>query len=901
MFPKFDLRIVLMLVFISFQLNAQTNVSNFKKSKGNYLFFDRFGKEYDIDELRIVKENSLNIKSINSVSTTSCSAGYYNLYFETGSGMEGNTSVEISRRNVICQLFSDLSAFIGSPLNNVGNAARVNIWVRDIANMGVLNPSSNATLGVGSQFFCIPNILNLSGIADNMVYQTILSGKDAYTNVANPLYTGTSNSGNFYHSSIAFNFSNPAFSWHTNLSQVTVSNSYDLYSVALHEFTHALGFGSLINGNGQSKFGSYYPYYTEYDLFLKTQSNIPLIINSTPTCSKYNYAFNSTLNPAILQPGFTSTSSCIVDSTICSLAINYVGSVTQPVYTPDCFAGGSSLSHFEDQCLVPANFTTTPSNNKYFVMSDTYNSGPLYMKRYLKPDERNVLCDLGYNVLTTYGTPANLNEFNYGGTPCAGLQVAGINDGVSSLGYYSYIGALNTPFAISGILANDFNAVSFECLEVIMGSGTLSNTSGTNFTYTPTGATGTHLLRYVPVAANGYKGNITYVFVFVQSGNCNSNACDMINNGGFENGQNCGEINIYSSEIPPPSADCWYSINDLSPDYFVRGCMPSFDPNFTIPIPINPPIDTWSHTPNNRFLGMGSGSQAYSEGLQCQLSSSILPGQSYVLSFWARTTEFTISSGVNTSCYIMFAGSNGLLATYNSPLGSLPLGLSELSCPYIIANNQWNYMSMIITNTTSTVFNYLTVLNPAFTNTFVTGCYVLVDDISLSLINSVSTFSIPVTLCPNQSISDLSTYVSVPGGVFSGTGVSNSLGVYSFNPSTVGTYNIVYTYTNSIGCAVNAICQKTVSTCTGITENNYLQFNIQLFPNPGTGLFHCQVDNEIHNGEIVILNSLGQIVYSQKISKGISRIDLSSFAKGLFHYMVYENKQLVKRERFVIQ
>jgi hypothetical protein len=896
MFPRFDLRIVLILVYISFQLNAQTNSSSFETSKVNYLFFDRFGKEYNINELRIVNEHLSNAKSISSVSTTSCNAGYYNLYFETGSGMEGNTSIEISRRNVICQLFSDLSAFIGSPLNNFGNATRVNIWVRDIANMGVSNPSSNATLGLGSQFFCIPNLLNLSGIADNMVYQTILSGKDAYTNVANPLYTGTSNSGNFYHSAIAFNFSNSTFSWHTNLSQVAVSNSYDLYSVALHEFTHALGFGSLINGNGQSKFGSYYPYYTEYDLFLKTQTNIPLIINSTPTCSKYNYAFNSALDPAILQPGFTSTSSCIVDSTICSLAIYYTGSVTQPVYTPDCFAGGSSLSHFEDQCTVPATFTTTPSNNKYFVMSDTYNSGPWSMKRYLKPEERSVLCDLGYNVLTNYGSIANLTDFNYGGTLCAGLQVAGTNDGISNSGSYSYLGTLNTPIAINGILSNDFNAVSFECLEVIMGSGTLTSTSGTIADYTPN-VTGAHLLRYIPVAANGNKGNITYVFVFVQSGNCNFNACDLISNGGFENGQNCGQLN---HEFPIPLIDCWYNTNDLTPDYLVRGCIPQLSPAYTIPLPFVPPVDTWNYAPNNRAVGLFGGNQGFSEGIQCQLNSGMQPGESYVLSFFARTSGFSIPWGVNNSCFAMFAGSDSLLSSYNTP-ANLPPGLNILCTPYIIANNQWNYMSMVITNTTSTVFNYLTILNPAFTNTFVSSCYFLIDDISLKPINSVSTFSIPGIFCVNQSISDLSSYVSVPGGVFSGIGVSNSLGIYSFNPISSGTYNIIYTYTNNLGCSVDVVCQKTVNVCTNIKENENSYYTIQLFPNPGTGLFQCQVDNEIKNGEIIVMNSLGQTVYFNRINEGINNIDLSSLAKGLFHYMIYENNRLVKQGKFVLE
>lgn len=785
-----------LLLFIIQSIRGQQYFGAAKKKTEKFLFFDKSGNQYNLNDLRVDRVNDPRTKSINTISTTSCNAGYYNLYFETGSGMEGSTSIEIARRNVICQLFSDLSTFINSPLTSSGS--KVNIWVRDIANMGVSTPSINPTLGVGSQFYCVPNIQFISGIADNMIYQTILSGKDAYTNVAPPLYTGTSNGGNYYHGALAFNFLNPSFSFHTNLSLQNPTNDYDLYSVALHEIMHALGFGSLIDQNGQSKFGSIFPYYSRYDQSLKTQANVPLIVNTTTLCSMYNYTFNPILSASILQPGFTSTSSCTPDSTICGSAINYDGSVTQPVYTPDCFSSGSTLSHFEDQCQVPASFTVTPSNNKYFVMSNAYKPGPVYMKRYLKPEERSVLCDLGYNVNTTFGLSSNLNYFNYGGSACSGIQVAGINDGITSSGSYTYLTGLNTPIILTGLLGNDFNASVFECLEVIDGTGTLSTSSGTIATYTPA-SYGAHLLRYVPVSTLGNRGNITYVFVFVTNGTCTPSSCDLINNGGFEFGVNCGQLWL---DTPLPLMDCWYKFNDQTPDFFVRGCIPNIAA-FTVPTTYTPSIDTWNNVPNNNFLGLAAGYGGYSDGVIGQLSSGIQPGASYQLNFVARTTDFF--SNVNSSCYVMFAGSNNLSVPFGSPLNSLPIGQIELNRTFIPANNQWNFFSTIITNTTTTIFNYLTVLNPAFVNTLVPICDFLIDDVSLKQINSLSTFTVPSSLCPNQIIPDLSIYAPSPGGNFTGTGVTYSLGLYSFKVPSPGVYNIYYSYGSCLNMSIATV------------------------------------------------------------------------------------------------
>lgn len=157
--------------------------------------------------------------------------------------MEGTSTAETDRRNVICQVFSDISAFIGSPLTTNGLNNKVNIWVRDI---NAVTTNTNSTLGLATGFYCAPILNNnISGIVDNEIWKTIHSGVDSYTNVVPPvnIFGGTSSSGGtYYHGMMSFNFTG-VFNWNTNMGLTTIpSGDYDLYTVALHEITHALGF-----------------------------------------------------------------------------------------------------------------------------------------------------------------------------------------------------------------------------------------------------------------------------------------------------------------------------------------------------------------------------------------------------------------------------------------------------------------------------------------------------------------------------------------------------------------------------------------------------------------------------------------------------------------------------------
>jgi len=83
-----------------------------------------------------------------------------------------------------------------------------------------------------------------------------------------------------------------------------------------------------------------------------------------------------------------------------------------------------------------------------------------------------------------------------------------------------------------------------------------------------------------------------------------------------------------------------------------------------------------------------------------------------------------------------------------------------------------------------------------------------------------------------------------------------------------------------------------------ITRENYL---VSLYPSPNNGSFVLKVDNEIKNGELIILNSIGQKALHQKIIRGENSIKNTGFPSGLYHYILLQNKQKINSGKFVIE
>ena len=837
-----------------------------QSTPGGYfdVVFDRFGKRYSLDEIAVYNKTRQRAAGKTSRTTsgstyapttlyTGCTPGYFRIYLEAGCGMDlyATDATEAANLGVLCQVLTDISGFIPSPCTASGQT--VNIWVRGGLATG---------LGVATPFFNIPHSFTKTGITDNTVWETLNSGVDAFKSIAPPVTTsgggttGTAGSAIYFHGSIALNFGG-SIAWHNDMHTTPAAGESDMYTVILHEMMHIMGFCTLIDYNGRSVFDMYnappalaqYQYYSRYDLHLQTMSSVPLIIDSSASCNMYQYSFNAAAAAtpgAILSPGGTAgcpagfyTGGGETDSTVCTTAIPYLGGWGSqiPVYTPACYEKGGSLSHFDDQCYAPSGFCPlcATTNGEYFVMSNSSpntalggysaTTNPGVMKRYLTPEERQVLCDIGYPVSTTFGNAANLNDHTYSGAACPGSQVVGFNDGITDTGTYAFSTTSGVSVQISGpslgttLLDNDraagatmssITGTSFKCLQVVTGSGTVNIDSGgvgSNVFYTP-GVTdfGVQLLRYIPLNASGVEGNITYVFVFVGNLNCIPNACNLVTNAGFEDLLIPGSYGLNL-----PGENCWSEVNGvamlIAADSLSVGAYYAWQlPNYYyflngIPHPLSAPD-------NNYYVAFWDGRDAgagtwLSSSIQEQLPAPLDSGQQYTISFWAllggptgvtptdpaySSLTGTISPWVgvdtalagtisNSPTHLQFAIGHTypVIGSTYVTAGYMPAGFDLLAEFNIVSNNfLWKYYSATITYNgppdASTLYIQSSLWNDADTAAIIDSNKVIAfDDISIVPAANACPFSIPGPVSSSNPPFDLSTVASVcvPGGTFS--------------------------------------------------------------------------------------------------------------------------------------
>lgn len=143
---------------------------------------------------------------------------------------------------------------------------------------------------------------------------------------------------------------------------------------------------------------------------------------------------------------------------------------------------------------------------------------------------------------------------------------------------------------------------------------------------------------------------------------------------------------------------------------------------------------------------------------------------------------------------------------------------------------------------------------------------------------------------------------TVTGGTtpysYSWTGLGGiSYSSTSSNPSDIpnqGNYSLDVTDAN--GCTASETA--TVAGYVSIEEFNTTS-NINVYPNPNNGLFTLEV-NGVDRFNVIVRNTIGQVVINKTVSTKTSTVDLSTFGKGVY-FLTVNNGQVQNTTRVVVK
>jgi hypothetical protein len=373
------------------------------------------------------------------------------------------------------------------------------------------------------------------------------------------------------------------------------------------------------------------------------------------------------------------------------------------------------------------------------------------------------------------------------------------------------------------------------------GSATVSPTTNTGYTVTGTSALG---------CTNTAVSNVTVnpiPTLAVSSGSiCSGSSFTFVPTGAISYTYSSG------SAIVSPSVTTDYTVTGSN----AFGC--NANSVQTITVSITPVINvssgavctggSWTITPT------GAVTYTYSSG-------------SAVVTPTTAITDYTVSGsnidGCESMAVITITVNPTLLFSPNS--GSVCLGSTFTMSPTGAVSYTYSSGTAIVTPTASTTYTILAENS--------VGClgedYCTVTVNALPTVTAASDFTL---ICVGEvatlNAGGASTYV---------WNTSATTASISVTPTTTTTYSVDGTDVN--GCVNSANVTVNVNDCVGIQQLSSAQLNINVYPNPTTGLVTLDLNAAT---QITITNALGQVVYTETVLAGKQTINLKNQNNGLY-------------------
>ncbi len=139
----------------------------------------------------------------------------------------------------------------------------------------------------------------------------------------------------------------------------------------------------------------------------------------------------------------------------------------------------------------------------------------------------------------------------------------------------------------------------------------------------------------------------------------------------------------------------------------------------------------------------------------------------------------------------------------------------------------------------------------------------------------------PALVCETATSVVLGTS-SPAGGTYSGTAVTGS----TFNASVagIGTFSILYSFTDANSCTNSASSNIMVDACLGVDQNAGVN-EIVIYPNPTSDVINV-IMNGVKLSHITITDVLGKVVYEIDSSLEKTEINLTNFQSGIYFIQI---------------
>jgi hypothetical protein len=110
---------------------------------------------------------------------------------------------------------------------------------------------------------------------------------------------------------------------------------------------------------------------------------------------------------------------------------------------------------------------------------------------------------------------------------------------------------------------------------------------------------------------------------------------------------------------------------------------------------------------------------------------------------------------------------------------------------------------------------------------------------------------------------------------------------------------IDYAAAANVSGAINAGIQQPYEVFVSAVDENYLQIQVELFPNPSSDFLHLRIGEMLSNLHYQLLDLNGRMLSAEKITEKQSKIDLQSLPSATYFIHILDADKVIKTFKII--